>query len=79
MTHLNDLPLREELRGKSAYGAPQLHVAYQLNTNENPFPPSPALVDALASHVAALRAAGNLPAPRKKRRSRKKATKVDKA
>ena len=38
-----------------------------------------ALVDALADHVAALRAAGNLPAPRKKRRSRKKATKVDKA
>ncbi len=34
----------------------------------------PALVDALASHVAALRAAGNLPAPRKKRRSRKKGT-----
>lgn len=31
----------------------------------------PALVDALAEHVAALRAAGNLPAPRKKRRSRK--------
>ena len=40
---------------------------------------APALVDALADHVAALRAAGNLPAPRKKRRSRKKATKVDKA
>ena len=39
----------------------------------------PSLVDALADHVAALRAAGNLPAPRKKRRSRKKATKVDKA
>lgn len=37
----------------------------------------PSLVDALAAHVAALRAAGNLPAPRKKRRSRKKATKVD--
>ncbi|MDU3173898.1 MAG: uroporphyrinogen-III synthase [Corynebacterium striatum] len=35
----------------------------------------PALIDALAEHVAALRAAGNLPAPRKKRRSRKKATK----
>ena len=32
----------------------------------------PMLVDALADHVAALRAAGNLPAPRKKRRSRKK-------
>ncbi|MCQ9333588.1 uroporphyrinogen-III synthase [Corynebacterium phoceense] len=37
----------------------------------------PALIDALAEHVAALRAAGNLPAPRKKRRARKKATKVD--
>lgn len=32
----------------------------------------PSLIDALATHVAALRAAGNLPAPRKKRRSRKK-------
>lgn len=32
----------------------------------------PSLIDALAAHVAALRAAGNLPAPRKKRRSRKK-------
>ena len=39
----------------------------------------PSLIDALAQHVAALRAAGNLPAPRKKRRSRKKATKVEKA
>ena len=28
MTQLTDLPLREELRGKSAYGAPQLTVAY---------------------------------------------------
>ncbi|MDY3128068.1 MAG: uroporphyrinogen-III synthase [Corynebacterium sp.] len=36
----------------------------------------PALIDALADHVAALRAAGNLPAPRKKRRARKKATKA---
>ncbi|MGP5497056.1 uroporphyrinogen-III synthase [Corynebacterium flavescens] len=39
----------------------------------------PSLIDGLAEHVAALRAAGNLPAPRKKRRSRKKATKVEKA
>lgn len=37
----------------------------------------PALVDALADHVAALRAAGNLPAPRKKRRARKKTVKVE--
>lgn len=31
----------------------------------------PSLIDALASHVAALRATGNLPAPRKKRRKRR--------
>ena len=37
----------------------------------------PSLVDALAEHVAALRAAGNLPAPRKKRRTRKKTQKKD--
>ena len=33
----------------------------------------PSLVDALAAHVAALRAAGQLPPPKKKRRARKKA------
>lgn len=33
----------------------------------------PSLIDALADHVASLRAAGQLPPPRKKRRTRKKA------
>lgn len=33
----------------------------------------PHLIDALADHVAHLRATGNLPAPRKKRRTRRKA------
>ena len=42
------LPLRDDLRGLSAYGAPQLDVPYRLNTNENPYPPSPELVAALA-------------------------------
>jgi histidinol-phosphate aminotransferase len=42
---LADLPLRENLRGKSAYGAPQLDVAVRLNTNENPHPPSGDLID----------------------------------
>ncbi|OBJ61937.1 histidinol-phosphate transaminase [Mycobacterium sp. 1423905.2] len=42
---LDDLPLREDLRGKSPYGAPQLVVPVRLNTNENPHPPSQALVD----------------------------------
>ncbi|MCR5914404.1 histidinol-phosphate transaminase [Corynebacterium sp. zg254] len=51
---LHDLPLRDELRGQSAYGAPQLHVANQLNTNENPFAPSEAIVDDIAQEVARL-------------------------
>lgn len=46
---LDDLPLREDLRGRTPYGAPQLDVPVRLNTNENPFPPPPELV----SHVAA--------------------------
>ena len=48
MTQLSDLPLREELRGQSAYGAPQLKVANQLNTNENPYAPSQAIIDEIA-------------------------------
>ncbi|WP_408931207.1 histidinol-phosphate transaminase [Corynebacterium sp. YSMAA1_1_D6] len=51
MTDLNQLPLREELRGRSAYGAPQLTVTNQLNTNENPYPPSEALVADLVKAV----------------------------
>lgn len=49
---LQQLPLREELRGTSPYGAPQLNVPVQLNTNENPYPPSQALVDDLVETVA---------------------------
>lgn len=49
---LNDLPIREELRGEHAYGAPQLNVAVRLNTNENPYPPSDALIEELAHEVA---------------------------
>ena len=45
---LEDLPLRDDLRGRSPYGAPQLQVPVALNTNENPFPPPPALVDDVA-------------------------------
>lgn len=49
---LNDLPLREDLRGRSPYGAPQLDVPVVLNTNENPHAPSPRLAKALAEAVA---------------------------
>ncbi|WP_327140870.1 histidinol-phosphate transaminase [Nocardia sp. NBC_01327] len=48
---LDDLPLRDNLRGKSPYGAPQLTVPVQLNTNENPHPPSKALIDDVAESV----------------------------
>ena len=50
---LADLPLRDNLRGKSAYGAPQLDVPVRLNTNENPHPPSRALIDDVAESVRA--------------------------
>jgi histidinol-phosphate aminotransferase len=46
------LPLRPDLAGMTAYGAPQLDVPVQLNTNENPYPPSPALVRAITDAVA---------------------------
>ncbi|BDX32517.1 histidinol-phosphate aminotransferase [Mycobacterium antarcticum] len=48
---LDDLPLRDDLRGKSPYGAPQLSVPVRLNTNENPHPPTAALVDDVAASV----------------------------
>ncbi|WP_433604597.1 histidinol-phosphate transaminase [Prescottella agglutinans] len=50
---IDDLPIRESLRGQSPYGAPQLTVPVQLNTNENPHPPSQALVDDVAEAVRA--------------------------
>lgn len=49
---LDDLPLRDDLRGKSPYGAPQLAVPVRLNTNENPHPPTQALVDDVVRSVA---------------------------
>jgi histidinol-phosphate aminotransferase len=55
---LEELPLRDDLRGLEPYGAPQLDVPVRLNTNENPYPPSPRLVAALGEAVAA--AAGSL-------------------
>jgi len=46
-------PLREELRGIEPYGAPQLDVPVLLNVNENPYPPSPAVVADIERSVAA--------------------------
>ncbi|BBY42734.1 histidinol-phosphate aminotransferase [Mycolicibacterium celeriflavum] len=55
---LDDLPLRADLRGKTPYGAPQLDVPVRLNTNENPHPPTQALIDDVTASVAAV--AGDL-------------------
>jgi histidinol-phosphate aminotransferase len=49
---LEDLPLRDELRGEQAYGAPQLDVPVQLNVNENPYAPSDAVVAEVATAAA---------------------------
>ena len=46
------LPLRETLRPLSAYGAPQVPAQASLNTNENPYSPSPALQKAITDAVA---------------------------
>ncbi len=55
MVSLSDLPIRDDLRGLTPYGAPQLHVPIELNVNENthPIPESVAtdIVTALAGAV----------------------------
>ncbi len=45
------LPLRDELRGEEPYGAPQIDVPVQLNTNENPYGPSEAAAADIAESV----------------------------
>jgi histidinol-phosphate aminotransferase len=52
------LPLRQDLRELSAYGAPQVPADAVMNTNENPYPLSEKLADAIAARV--LEAAKNL-------------------
>jgi histidinol-phosphate aminotransferase len=51
-----ELPVRDDLRGRSPYGAPQLDTSVRLNTNENPYPPPPELV---ADVTAAVREAAS--------------------
>lgn len=45
------LPLRKELTPLTPYGAPQTPAQASLNTNENPYSPSPALQKAIAEAV----------------------------
>ena len=44
--------VRDDLADLHPYGAPQIDVPVRLNTNENPYPPSPRLVRAVADAVA---------------------------
>ncbi|MBE1492335.1 histidinol-phosphate aminotransferase [Plantactinospora soyae] len=53
MTSLDDLPIRDDLRGRSPYGAPQLDVPVRLNTNENSYPLPEPVVEAIGKAVAA--------------------------
>jgi histidinol-phosphate aminotransferase len=53
VTSLNDLPLRDDLRGMSPYGAPQLNVPVRLNTNENSYPVPEIVVDAMVKALGA--------------------------
>jgi len=59
MSGLNDLPLRDDLRDLSPYGAPQLDVPVQLNTNENPYPPPAGLVADVSAAVTEVAASLN--------------------
>ncbi|HOB80006.1 MAG TPA: histidinol-phosphate transaminase [Ornithinibacter sp.] len=45
--------LRADLRGRTAYGAPQLDVPVALNTNENSYPVPAVVVEAMTKAVAA--------------------------
>ncbi len=58
MTGAQPPPVRDDLKDLQPYGAPQIDVPVRLNTNENPYPPSPRLVRAVAD--AAAEAAGTL-------------------
>ncbi|MGS2663708.1 histidinol-phosphate transaminase [Corynebacterium glucuronolyticum] len=49
-----ELPIREDLKGKSPYGAPQLNTPVRLNTNENPYPPSDDLAREIGEEAARL-------------------------
>lgn len=53
------LPLRPDLVGEEPYGAPMIEVPVVLNVNENPYPPSPAVVADVARAVAEAAARAN--------------------
>lgn len=62
MAELSDLPLRDNLVGKTPYGAPQMAVPLSLNVNENTHPlPEAFIADAVAQLEATLRGVNRYP------------------
>lgn len=53
MSSLEELPIRDDLRGLSPYGAPQLDVPVRLNTNENSYAVPEPVVEAIGKALAA--------------------------
>lgn len=53
MTSLDQLPLRDDLRGKKPYGAPMLDVPVTLNVNENTHPVPEAVRESIIKAVGA--------------------------
>ena len=47
-----NLPLRPDLDGEAPYGAPELDVPVRLHVNENPYSPSAAVIESIATAVA---------------------------
>lgn len=59
---LDDFPLRDDLKGLTPYGAPQLDVPIRLNVNESAFDVPDEIVDAVGERVrAAVRGANRYP------------------
>lgn len=53
MTSLEDLPIRDDLRGRTPYGAPQQAVPVALNVNENTHPIPESVAHDIVARVAA--------------------------
>lgn len=56
---MSTLPLRPGLEGCEPYGAPELDVPVRLNVNENPYPPSAAVVADIADAAGRAAAGAN--------------------
>jgi histidinol-phosphate aminotransferase len=62
VTSLSELPIRDDLRGREPYGAPQRHVRVELNVNENTHPiPGDVQADVLARLAEAVAGANRYP------------------